>query len=76
MNANMSELVTLFPMGAGTKRKTCRIISGKINVGDGLMWCDSEEKEYADKEYEIRGTVELARLDELIDEDIQVGRRA
>ena len=56
------------------KKKTCFVISDDNNLGDGQLACQSDDtfqKTYTPPTgYSIRDTLDLVRLDSLVDEDI------
>ena len=60
--------------GLSDKKQTCFVISDDNNLGDGQLACQSDDtfqKTYTPPTgYSIRDTLDLVRLDSLVDEDI------
>lgn len=67
--------VLLYPYGLGTSIRTCMVISDKSNQGDGFTLCGKDVTEQRSRfsgDYSIRGTMEMRRLDEIMDMDVRV----
>ena len=65
--SDVSDRITLYPYGLGVKKETCYLYSDNLNVGDGHVNCVKHESEVHLKEnYDIRGKIEVKRLDDII----------
>lgn len=65
-NEDLASRVTVHPVGLGASPDTCQLISGKINVGDGIMRCGAEKENPVPSDYEVRSIVEIKRLDDVL----------
>ena len=68
--------VVLYPVALGPKREKCFTFSGVINRGDGVTMCGMRDEEEARRkvpaEYELRGSMQQFRLDDLLDEEVKL----
>jgi len=67
-NPELEKLVTLNVVGLADEKKTCIIVSGDINVADGILRCDLPNAE-AWEGYHVRETVELDTMNRLVHGD-------
>jgi len=62
--------VTLNVVGLADEKKTCIIVSGDINVADGILRCDLPNAEaFSQEGYHVRETVELDTMNRLVHGD-------
>lgn len=78
-NPSLMERVALYGIGLGTKVSTCFMLSDVKNRGNGFTECNRTpevaKKYYMDTynlTFEVRGAMDVMRLDDVIDADVQV----
>jgi FkbM family methyltransferase len=70
-NPSLKPKITLNKVGLGGKDDHCIIISGDDNLGDGVMRCGADAikfKHDGEKGYHQRATVEIRRLDDILEQ--------
>lgn len=68
VESGISQRITLYEHGLGTKDDMCFLYSDNGNVGDGHVKCvDHENDLNMEENYSVRGRVPIKRLDDVID---------
>eukprot|EP00123_Amoebidium_parasiticum_P005158 comp16400_c0_seq1/m.14298 comp16400_c0_seq1/g.14298 ORF comp16400_c0_seq1/g.14298 comp16400_c0_seq1/m.14298 type:complete len:455 (-) comp16400_c0_seq1:62-1426(-) len=70
LNPHFADQLTLYQYGLSEEDKTCYIISGDINIGDGHTVCSEEEKNafltHKQYVYRVRAESRFVRLDDIL----------
>ncbi|KNC85862.1 hypothetical protein SARC_01971 [Sphaeroforma arctica JP610] len=78
LNPGFEEKLTIMPFGLGTEPATCHVVSSDNNLGDGHTVCSeealttflAEQRLKTPEQYSIRSSMEIVRLDDIIDTEI------
>ncbi|KAJ3225325.1 hypothetical protein HK099_006970 [Clydaea vesicula] len=69
-NPKIMDKITFFNKGLSETEKTCIVISGNDNLGDGTIKCLKSNEKFVQTGYSVRETLNLVRLDEYVRQDI------
>ena len=64
-NGMTEQEIKIYPVGLGAKSETCKMVSESTNQGDGMMLCGKDFNGTMRKNFVVRGTVNIERLDDL-----------
>jgi len=73
-NPGLRAKITLHEFGLGRENKSCAVVSDEHNKGDGIVECETESERRdaaaeAARGYYSRGSFQLKRLDDMLEQD-------